>query len=87
MIPANLLTNDSLREWLQKQPPDGEYDYINDCLIGRYLAAHGIDAVVGISMVWHEGGVQPLPDGWNRINREPPRTFGAALEVLNSGEF
>lgn len=75
----------SLIAWLEKQPPEGEYDYRsnNECLIGQYFKALGIGVApngIGPYDWWDTNGKTHLLSAEFRdtaIGR--PRTFGAAL--------
>ena len=80
--PADVFTLDSLISWLETQPPEGSYDWldVNGCLVCLYLQACGYERPSA-----HPGLTQSSirdwgPRGYYKIARNRPWTFGAALE-------
>lgn len=69
------LSLDSLIAWLEKQPPQTEYDYLDrcNCLLGQYLGrpVH-LDEEIAIT-----NDDMDILQGY-------PRTFGAALKRARS---
>lgn len=72
--------------WLERHPPETEYDYLNcsgGCLVGQYMADNG----VGWNQMAYIDACSKI-DGKRRdvsirtfdIGAQFPRTFGAALE-------
>lgn len=85
---ADPLQLGTLIAWLEKQPGETAYDYgcNGGCLLALYFQAHGFTgAMMGsVTFWWVDKGQQTpildLPNGFNVIARQHPRTFGAALE-------
>lgn len=77
-------TNAHLIAWLRTQNPDGTYCYDSTgrCLIGRYCLHAGLKnpAVGGFTYDTDSERDIQLPEGWNSVAQDSPRTFGAALE-------
>jgi hypothetical protein len=77
----------SLIDWLEKQPADAEYDYLNndDCLLCRYFRSVGLP-LAGVAPVggshWTDDRWEsrPLPDTLRATSRREPWNYGAALE-------
>lgn len=77
---------ESLIAWLEKQPGDKSYFYVScdQCLLSQYFTACGFENVkmgidtfdFGPRLREHAG----LPEHFNDIGFQHPRTFGAALE-------
>ena len=82
------MENKSFVEWLERQPPEKEFDYDNGntCAICQYFQAVGIDFKVVQPAHWqdHQGTFHKLPVGWNdaaRANRcQARQTFGEAAK-------
>lgn len=84
-VKADPFSLKSLMEWLEKQPADDEYCFLDTggCLFFQYLDHNGVVvASVGGNYYRAEqhGEMITLPHGWPKIAAEEPRTFGAALE-------
>lgn len=85
----NIMSLRGLVAWLEQQPPETTYDYVNpyDCLLCRYFLAHGYsDVSVALNTLWHSGGKISFPDGMRRaaITDADIDTYGAALKRANS---
>lgn len=82
----DLLSLESLAAWLEKQPADRAYCYIDNgsCLLGQYFVGMGLTNIqVGGSEFAHAGSGGRdilLPVTFQDIAYDHPRTFGAALE-------
>jgi len=89
-VKADPFTLDSLIAWLEKQPADDTYCYIDNgmCLLAQYFTASGFSrvSVYSTKFQWHDGQ-RKLPPHFNKIaiglTMLPERTFGAALERAN----
>ncbi len=68
-----LLSPDSLIDWLRQQPPDGEYQWSDPvfCLMGRYITD------VGTPVDLYAYSEMP---NYHAIAETKPWTFGAALQ-------
>lgn len=84
--PADVMSVRSLIAWLERQPADKEYCYLDHghCLIGDYLRSCGFsDIWVGGFTYRHSGTAgerRRLPDAFEDVAADFPRTYGAALE-------
>ncbi len=86
----NVLSKEGLVTWLERQPAETSYSYIDfkDCLGARYCHAHGLGygSVEGFSVV----SFLPRIDGNFREQLEyvaygaHPRTYGGALELART---
>lgn len=88
-IKADPFSLDTLIAWLEKQPENKVYCYLDNggCLLAQYFQANGHpDAEVGGFEVWLTGSPSKrddeviLPDSFSKIAQEGERTFGAALK-------
>jgi hypothetical protein len=87
---ADPLTLGALIAWLEQQPADDEYCYFShgNCLLAKYLTAHGFKNV-RLGGDYYRHGETPeaanktrhkLPRAFEDIAVEMPHTFGTALE-------
>jgi hypothetical protein len=82
----DILSVNSLIQWLETQPPDGRYSYINekDCMLCRYFRDMGLEKViVDPFRVGHSGGEFELPQSLDKISMGSGQydwSFGGALE-------
>lgn len=81
---ADVFSLESLIAWLEHQPAKAAYCYESNghCLLAKYFTAMGLEKVmVGSCTVDYGRNInKDLPDHFNEISWEFPRTFGAALE-------
>jgi hypothetical protein len=80
-VKADPFSLESLIAWLERQPADGRYDWANcngRCLVGLYVAAHGIPWKTLFDV--KEDGYDILVGPDRNIAIDEPWTFGAALE-------
>jgi hypothetical protein len=75
---------ESLIAWLEKQPADGVYCYLDNggCLLHKYFTAMGVaklDWVGGYNLHLNAGTAIPLTEAFEDISANLPHTFGAAL--------
>jgi hypothetical protein len=82
---TDIFSLDSLIAWLEKQPAEREYDYVDGrvCMMNQYLSAHGI-RVAGVAADYYRAEPLsyvrvPLPHSFIDIALRGPATFGAAL--------
>jgi hypothetical protein len=83
----NILSVNSLIQWLETKPPDGRYSYISikDCMLCAYFRDMGLERVI-VDPFWvgHSGGeVFELPQSLDNISRGSGQydwSFGGALE-------
>ncbi len=85
-VKADPFSLSSLVAWLEKQPADKEYCYVDTgrCLLCQYFSAMGFKQVTMTPFDFcHAKGAANLPDGFDEIaqgnNMDMVRTFGAAL--------
>jgi len=79
-----IFDNSSLIDWLGRQDPKAEYDYVDGavCMVARYLQFRGIKgAGCDSDFAYIPGAIGPLdlPPAWDEIAKERPWTFGAAI--------
>lgn len=78
------LSLESLTAWLEKQPAEMEYDFLNicGCLYFQYLSAAGLPvrSVGGDYYRATDRETIALPEPFPSIANERPHNFGAALE-------
>lgn len=80
---ADPSTLESLIAWLEKQPADREYCYMDNgrCLLGQYFLASGFSKVsVGGTEVVLNGIEILLSETFQDIAWASPRTFAGALD-------
>lgn len=73
---ANPFSLESLIAWLEKQPPDANYDWSDaaKCVLGQFAAAMGADDAELESLSL--SNIEPF----DNVALDSPYTFGAALE-------
>ena len=78
----NPLTIEAFADWLEKQPPEKEYDYSNcrGCLVFQYLTAVGIPITSTGSTTFstNDGQEHILPYELDIVAARHPHTFGKA---------
>lgn len=67
-----MLNNQSLKNFLRKQPPDKKYSYFDNrnCCICKYFQSYGFtDVQVDGEFYRLEAGYKryPLPEGWDQV--------------------
>lgn len=77
----------SLIAWLEMQPADREYNFIDvtQCLLTQYFRSHSKRVWITSNLSvhykwWLFSWVKPIPKKFFCIALEHPQTFGAALE-------
>jgi hypothetical protein len=75
----------TLIEWLQNRNPQEPYCFLDSghCLFAQYFSAHGFTNIDMGGWTIHHGMPRqktPLPEYWDDIACNFPRTFGAALQ-------
>ena len=72
----DVMCNASFLDWLNEQPPEKEYDYvdIHDCLISQYFKYCGYTKVncSPLTVSTGEFGRVELPNSWGEIARPIP---------------
>ena len=85
---ADPFSLESLIAWLEKQPADNTYCYLDHgyCLLSQYFIAQGMEAVHVFSCggFKHDGIDDDYPLEFDVIAAEGVHTFGAALERARS---
>lgn len=80
----NPLSLDSLISWLEKQPADGSYNYVDPhgCLIYQYLEQMGfqVRSIGGSSWLDPQLAQHDFPVEFNEIAARAPNTYGVALQ-------
>lgn len=75
---AGPLTRETLIAWLERQPENQEYDYIeaDSCMAAQYLKAHGVRSFI----VDGQDDLNEMLPGLGDVAVQRPWTFGAALQ-------
>lgn len=80
---AQVFSLDGLIAWLERQNPRARYEYwCTQCLLGKFLTetVRPVIAMGAASVTFDDDERLVLPDGWNHIGAELPRTYGSALK-------
>lgn len=81
---ADPFTLDALIAWLEKQPANKRYCYLDNggCMFAQYLLYFGYKRplIGGFCLQAENLPRWDLPVGWDDIPYAMPRTFGAALD-------
>lgn len=88
-----LLTKESLIEWLKTKPSDQVYNYLNEprCVLSSFFDENGHpELMAGFSTAYQmlpdkptEAWI-PLPEGWNTAARDGTRTYGELLKRIEA---
>ena len=82
----NQLTLSAFADWCEKQPPEREYNYMNNrnCAGCQYLKAIGLPVLAYGVDDWRDRqcNYHDIPDGWNDCARARPWAFGALASRL-----
>src|ERR1700676_290479 len=84
--PADVFSLESLTAWLEKQPEDKTYNYMNcdgECLFGQYITTCGFDwrTEVKGSRCFNNPRLEEFKRlVYYKITEPRPHAFGAALE-------
>lgn len=84
-LKPDIMSMDSLVNWLEQQPSQKEYSYFNhrNCLVAQYLKANGHENPFVYSMGHYQDNMgidRSFPMDFDGIAADQPRTFGAALK-------
>jgi hypothetical protein len=84
-LKPDVMSMESLVNWLEQQPPEKTYNYYSNrnCLVAQYLKSNGHEDVLIFSMGhWqdHNDIDRLFPIKFDDVAVAQPRTFGAALK-------